>query len=161
MLVGSGWGTVGERYRQRLMARCRDEGLGDAVIFTGVRHDVAELLAAFDVAVQCSLIENFGGTIESLLMETPTVATGVGGIPEAVRHGETGLLVPAADPTALSVAILALLDDPARGRAMARAGRRLMLERFQIARTADSLAALYEHILYRPVGGDAPLPHSA
>jgi glycosyltransferase involved in cell wall biosynthesis len=154
VLVGAGWGVAGEAYRLQLMARCRDEGLGDAVIFTGLRHDVADLLAAFDVAVQCSLSENYGGTVESLLMQTPTVATRVGGMPETVRHGETGLLVPAADPAALAGAILETLDDTARARAMAAAGRELMLDRFQIAQTATSIAALYDRLLHRePAGG--------
>ena len=161
LLVGSGWGAAGERYRERLMALCRDEELGDAVIFTGLRRDIPDLISAFDVAVQCSLSENYGGTIESLLMETPTVATRVGGMPETVRDGETGLLVPPADPSALAAAILALLDEPGRARAMAGAGRRLMLERFQIARTADSIAALYEQVLYRSAESNAALKRSA
>ena len=156
VLVGSGWGRAGERYRERLMQECQTEGLGEAVIFTGFRGDVADLLAAFDVAVQCSRSENYGGTIESLLMETPTVATRVGGMPETVRAGETGLLVPPDDPAALAAAILALLDDPARAHEMARAGRRLMLERFQIARTVESIADLYEGVLSRSESGSSP-----
>jgi glycosyltransferase involved in cell wall biosynthesis len=153
--VGSGWGAAGEEYRLRLMARCRDEGLGEAIIFTGLRHDVADLLGAFDVSVQCSLSENYGGTVESLLMETPPVATRVGGMQETVREGETGMLVPAADPAALAAAILETLDDPARARAMAAAGRQLMLDRFQIAQTATSIAELYDQLLHREQAGGA------
>ena len=147
LLVGGGWGVSGARYRERLIARCRDEGLSECVTFTGHRHDIPDVLAALDVAVQCSLSENFGGTIESLLMEVPTVATRVGGMPESVRAGQTGLLVPPSDPAALADAILTLLDDSDRARAMAREGRRLMLERFQAARTATSIAALYQELL--------------
>jgi glycosyltransferase involved in cell wall biosynthesis len=144
VLAGAGWGVAGERYRQGLIARCREEGLSDAVVFLGSRDDVPEILAALDVAVQCSLSENYGGTIEALLMERPTVATRVGGMPETVRHGETGLLVPPRDPEALADAILELLADRRRAEAMARAGRALMLERFQLSATADGIAEVYE-----------------
>src|SRR6202030_3494642 len=100
---------------------------------------VASLLAAADVAVQCSLTENLGGTIEALLMECPVVATRVGGMPESVRDGETGLLVPPSDPAALAAAILRLLEHRDEAAAFGRAGRALMLERFTAARTADDV----------------------
>ena len=129
LLVGAGWGAAGERYRQQLLERARAEGLGDAVVFAGHRDDVPDLLAAMDVAVQCSLSENYGGTIESLLMCRPTVATRVGGMPETVRHEETGLLVPPSDPAALAAAICRLLGSPQDARRLAQAGRQLMLDR--------------------------------
>jgi glycosyltransferase involved in cell wall biosynthesis len=78
--------------------------------------------------VQCPLTETLGGTIEALLMERPTVATRVGGIPESVHHEETGLLVPAADPAALAAAIERLLANPNECRRFGAAGRKLMLE---------------------------------
>jgi hypothetical protein len=65
-------------------------------------------------------------------------------MPETIRHGETGLLVPPRDPEALAAAILELLDDRPRALAMARAGRALMLDRFQISGTAAGIAALYD-----------------
>jgi glycosyltransferase involved in cell wall biosynthesis len=144
ILAGAGWGDAGERYRQNLMAHCRDQGLDDVVLFLGRRDDIPDILASLDVAVQCSLSENYGGTIEALLMERPTVATRVGGMPETIRHGETGLLVPPRDPEALAAAIVELLGDRARAEAMARAGRALMLERFQMSATADGIAAVYD-----------------
>jgi glycosyltransferase involved in cell wall biosynthesis len=107
---------------------------------------VASLLAASDVAVQCSLTENLGGTIEALLMERPVVATRVGGMPESVRDGETGLLVPPSDPVALAAAIIQLLENRETATAFGRAGRRLMLERFTSARTADDVAAVYRKL---------------
>ena len=144
LLIGAGWGPAGERYRQALMARCRREGLGDAMHFLGHRDDVPDILSAMNVAVQCSLSENYGGTIESLLMGVPTVATQVGGMPECVRHDETGLLVPPSDPAALADAIVTLLADPPRARRMAEAGRALMLTRFNSAETAAAVQAVYD-----------------
>jgi glycosyltransferase involved in cell wall biosynthesis len=151
LLVGSGWGPAGESYRQRLMARCRADGLAASVTFTDFRRDVPDVLAACDVAVQCSLSENYGGTIESLLMATPTVATRVGGMPETARDGVTALLVPPANPAALADAILTMIEQPDRAQALARAGRALMLERFEISQTARAIGATYERLLDRRV----------
>ena len=142
-LVGFGWNELGERYRQSLIESCRADGFIEKVFFPGHRRDIQRVLASFDVAVQCSLTEGLGGTIEALMMERPTVATKVGGMPEAVRDGETGLLVPPADPPALAAAIERLLTDRAEARRLARAGRVLMLERFTLSRTGSDLASAY------------------
>jgi glycosyltransferase involved in cell wall biosynthesis len=141
---------AGEAYRQRLIGECRkDDLLRDRVIFTGHWDDVPSLLAACDVAVQCSITENLGGTIEALLMARPVVATRVGGMPESVRDGETGLLVPPSDPEGLAAAILRLLRNRDEGAAFGRAGRHLMLERFTMARMIDDVDALYASLMRR------------
>ena len=144
VLAGAGWGDAGERYRQSLIAQVSARGLADRILFTGHCDDVPGVLAALDVAVQCSLSENYGGTIEALLMERPTVATRVGGMPETVRHGETGLLVPPSEPVALAAAILQMLDDRPAAIRMARAGRQLMLSHFDIAHTVADIEAVYD-----------------
>jgi glycosyltransferase involved in cell wall biosynthesis len=146
VLVGSGSNARGEEYRQSLIAACRADGFDARVFFPGHRDNIAEVLASFDVAVQCPLTETLGGTIEALLMERPTVATRVGGIPESVRDEETGLLVPPADPIALAAAIERLLANRDDARRLASAGRKLMLERFTLDRTGADLASLYERI---------------
>jgi glycosyltransferase involved in cell wall biosynthesis len=146
VLVGDGSNALGKVFRQSLIDSCRADGLGERIIFSGHRPDIAEVLASLDVAVQCSLTEALGGTIEALLMERPTIATRVGGMPESVRHEETGLLVPPADPEALAAAIERLLGDPQEAARMGRAGRRLMLQRFTLERTGADLALLYEGI---------------
>lgn len=160
VLAGRGWGPAGESYRERLMAECVDAGLGDAVVFAGHRDDVPDVLAALDVSVQCSLSENYGGTIESLLMMTPTVATNVGGMPETVRHLQTGLLVPPSDPAALADAICRMLAHPEEAGRMAVAGRALMLERYGIDRTTEAIAAMYRDLL-RSNAGRASEPAAA
>ncbi|HSY47955.1 MAG TPA: glycosyltransferase family 4 protein [Thermoanaerobaculia bacterium] len=143
VLAGGGVVDAGEAYRQQLMAAWAN----DRVLFAGHVDDVASLLAAADVVVQCSLTENLGGTIEALLMARPVVATRVGGMPESVRDGETGLLVPASDPAALASAIERLLEHREEAAAFGRAGRRLMLERFTAARTADDITAVYRRMV--------------
>jgi len=146
VLVGNGSNALGEEYRQSLIEACRADGFDARVFFPGHRDNIAEVLASFDVAVQCPLTETLGGTIEALLMERPTVGTRVGGIPESVRHEETGLLVPPTDPAALAAAIERLLANREEGRRFGTAGRKLMLERFTLARTGADLAALYERV---------------
>lgn len=147
VLAGNGSNARGEEYRQSLIDATRaDETLRDRVLFTGHRADVPQILAALDVAVQCSLTENLGGTIEALLMERPMVATAVGGMPEAVRHEETGLLVPPADPAALAAAIARLLSDRDEAKRFAKAGRALMLRGFTLGHTGEDIAALYARV---------------
>ena len=106
-----------------------------------------EVLKALDVTVQASLSENLGGTIEGLLMETPMVATRVGGLVDSVVDGETGILVAPDDPASLANGILTLLRDPDRARQLARRGRQLMLERFTLRKTVESEHALYQTLL--------------
>ena len=151
LLVGGGHGKEGEAYRLRLRDECTSGDLREAVRFTGFVPDVRPLLAAMDVAVQCSLTENLGGTVEALLMARPTVATRVGGMPESVLHEETGLLVPAGNPTALADAIVRLLIDHGLAAKLGRNGRRRMLDRFTLTRTVDDIVALY-HDLGVPAG---------
>lgn len=147
ILAGAGVGPAGDEYRERLIGSCRgDDLLRDRVIFTGRRNDIPSVLAAIDVAVQCSIVENLGGTIEALLMERPTVATRVGGMPESVRDGETGLLVPPSDPDALADAIIRLLSDREEAAALGRAGRKLMLKHFTFAQMAEDVDAVLRRL---------------
>jgi glycosyltransferase involved in cell wall biosynthesis len=146
LLVGGAIGPAAERYRAGLEAHARALGLADAVRFAGFRPDVPDVLDALDVAVQCSLSEGLGGTIESLLMGVPTVATRVGGMPESVRDEETGLLVPPRDAAALANAILRLLTNRQWARALAAAGRERMRARFTLQRTITDIDALYRAV---------------
>jgi len=89
------------------------------------------------VAAVPSLSENVGGAVEPLLMERPVVASAVGGLPDVVRDGETGYLVPPRDPGALADALLHTLTLPAAARrAMGRRGRAIVQELFDINRVA-------------------------
>ncbi|WP_072375597.1 glycosyltransferase family 4 protein [Hyphomicrobium sp. NDB2Meth4] len=124
----------------------------ERVHFLGLRSDVEGILADLDVAVQASLSENLGGTIESLLMQCPTVATRTGGMVDAVRDGETGVLVRPLDPGDLADGILRMLADYVQARTMAQRGRQLMLDKFTLERTVESLDATYARQLSRGKG---------
>ena len=134
VIVGCGRGAKGELYWGQMRELARSMGVADAVIFTGERTDVPDTLAMFDVSVHCSLTDNLGGTVESLLMARPMVVSDIPGFADAVRHDETGLIVPPDDPEALAASIVRLLRDRALGRRLGERGRQLMLQRFSLAR---------------------------
>jgi glycosyltransferase involved in cell wall biosynthesis len=143
--------TVEDRaYVDSLRARAKQAGLGDRAIFTGYRADVPALLPQLTVSVQPSLNEGLSNVVlESMAAAAPTVATRVGGTPEALVPGVTGLLVPPADPTALAAAIERLLDDPALAMGLGRAGRRRIEDTFALDRMHQATAQLYEDLLDR------------
>lgn len=143
------WLLVGDgEQRGELERRCRALGLGGTIHFTGWRQDVPEILAASDVFVMPSLGEHFGRVlVEAMAMGKPVVATDAGGTPEIVLDGETGLLVPPAEPEPLARAVLALLNDGARAQRLGAAGRRRAEARFSLARHAAAVEALYDEVL--------------
>jgi glycosyltransferase involved in cell wall biosynthesis len=147
LLVGRGFGEYGEAYRQKIIALVNSLELENEIIFTGHRADVNRVLCDVNVTVQAPLIENLGGTIEALLMQRPLVATRVGGIPDSVRDGQTGILVAPRDADDLARGILQVLRDPREAERLARNGRQLMLERFTLTRTVSDLNQLYQDLL--------------
>jgi glycosyltransferase involved in cell wall biosynthesis len=153
LLVGSGWEDGGRAHMARMKQLVSELGLQDHVIFTDFRTDIPAVLRALDVAVQASISENLGGTIEALLMECPTVATRSGGMIDSVVDGITGILVNPRDPTDLADGILRLLEDRSRARTLAAEGRKRMLARFTLRSTVDDLACLYNRLWLGPRRG--------
>jgi glycosyltransferase involved in cell wall biosynthesis len=96
--------------------------------------------------------------IEAMAAARPVVATAVGGVPDLVRDGEQGLLVPPGDPSATAEAIVGLLRDGARRRAMGAAGRRRVREAYTVERLVSDIGDLYTDLVAtssRPVPGRA------
>lgn len=122
--------------------------LSETVSILGLRDDVNELLAAFDVTVLCS---DFEGTPLALMeyMEAarPIVATRVGGVPDLIVDGVHGLLVEPRDPAGLAAAIASLLRDPARAAEMGRRARERRRAEFDLDVAARRLEQLYEQLL--------------
>jgi glycosyltransferase involved in cell wall biosynthesis len=143
VLIGCGWGPCAAQTEAELKQFVRERGLQDLVFFAGWRPSTPAVLVDLDVSVQASLNENLGGTVESLLMARPTVATRVGGMVDSVVDGETGILVNPGDPGDLARGIVELLRDPGRAAALGKAGRERMLSRFTLETTAPELAQLY------------------
>jgi glycosyltransferase involved in cell wall biosynthesis len=129
--------------------RAASAGVGGRVLTLGHRTDVPSILCASDVVVDASYAgAGITGSIrEALACERPVVATAVEGMPELVRDGETGRLVPPRDPAALADAIVATLADPTAAQAMARAGRKRVEAHFSLRAKVDALEALYRRLV--------------
>jgi len=134
--------------RAALEAEARRLGIGDRVVFLGLRRDVPMVLAALDLFVQPSIYEGFGlSLLEAMAAGLPVVASRVGGIPELIEDGRTGLLVPPQDPMALAGAVVRLLGDSEGARRLGEAAASRSRERFSLGRVADRVDALYRNIL--------------
>jgi glycosyltransferase involved in cell wall biosynthesis len=115
-------------------------GVRGVVTFTGYRADVRRLLPGFDLFLNSSVHEGVSLTIlEAMAAGLPVVATAVGGTPEVVVHGETGMLVPSRSPEPFAGTLAELTRDRSRRIAMGRAGRARVLERF----TSDAMIREY------------------
>lgn len=131
----------------QLERQAHDLKLTDAVQFLGEVRDVAELLARSRLFILPSFSEGISLTLlEAMARGLPVVATRVGGVPEVVVDGETGLLVPAHEVNALARGIVSLWNDAERGARWGRAGRQRVEENFDIRRMVAQYEDLYiEH----------------
>ena len=122
--------------------------LGVALELPGERDDVPELLAAVDVFVLSSRSEGMPISIlEAMAAGLPVVASAVGGVPELVVDGETGVLVPPGDPDALAEALRRLLQDPELRRRLGAGGRERARDEFSLERFRREHLELYERLL--------------
>lgn len=127
--------------------RERARELGDAVVFLGHRDDIPALMGAADLVVLASENEALPtALIEAAAAGRAVVSTRVGGIEEVVVHGETGLLVPPGDPEALAAAIVALVSDEPRTRALGTAAHQRAHDRFGIDSQVRSTWELWEDV---------------
>ena len=135
----------------------KEQGLGTAVHFTGFRSDVPDLLHAMDCFVLASTRTEGvpGSLLQAFAAGVPAVASAIGGIPEVIADGKTGLLVEPDDPVALAEAIEAVLVDPVAAAARARAARALVEERFSHVAAVTRLLALYDDVIAGR-GGERP-----
>lgn len=133
-LVIVGGGQPAQEFLQGLVEQ---KGLGDNVHLLGTRNDVPALLPDFDVFALATHIEASGTAfVEAGAVGVPVVGTRVGGVPEMMREGETGLLVPLFDIPALTQAIEQLLNAPDLRHRMGRAGRQYCFEQDRFTRQA-------------------------
>lgn len=121
-------------------------GLQDRIHLMGMRRDVPNLLAGFDVFALATQQEASGTVyVEAQASGLPVIGTNVGGVAEMFRNGDTGILVPPKNPQALTDALQRLIDDPALRRRMGDAGRKMVWEEavFSPARLAETTEAVY------------------
>jgi N-acetyl-alpha-D-glucosaminyl L-malate synthase BshA len=144
LMVGDGPDRAAcERLAHRL-------GILDRVDFMGKLERVDELLPLTDLMLMPSEMESFGlVALEAMACEVPTIATLVGGVPEVITNGETGLLFDVGDIDAMAAGAISLLRDPERRAAMGRAGRRDAQQRFCSTRIVPMYEKYYEDVLAR------------
>jgi len=138
--------VVGEGSRRdALEAKARELRIAHRIVFTGRRDDVPAVTAALDVAVLPSYREAQGlSVLEAMALSRPVVASNVGGIPEMIEDGVTGLLVPPHDAETLATAIIRLLTDHPYADTLGRAGHDLVHDRFCIEAMIEATAAIYD-----------------
>ncbi len=136
------------RDTEKLQSLVDHLGIGLAVHIAGFRTDVPRLLSAVDVFVLPSLQEGAGTALrEAMVVGIPVIGSNVGGIPESIQDGKTGLLVPPGDAPALSRAIIRLLEDAEAAKAMADRGRAWAREQFSIQKAAERMETFYRKLL--------------
>ena len=133
--------SVAEKY-------CRDHGLMNKVLFLGKLNNVPTLMGCADVLLLPSEFESFGlVALEAMSCEVPVVATNVGGIPEVVKHGETGFLGELGNVKQMGEQVLRILKDPDLKAKMAAAGRRRAVEVFDQRNIVPLYEKYYEKVL--------------
>jgi glycosyltransferase involved in cell wall biosynthesis len=133
---------------ERLRRTTRNRGLDRTLRFLGQRPDAVSFVAAADVFVNPARVEGLPvAVLEAMALGRPVVATKAGGVPEIVRHGETGLLVDAGNPRALASGIEAMLSDRELAGHLAARGRRLVLDFYGLEAMVRSTEDLYGRIL--------------
>ena len=141
LLIGDG------PLRGSLEKQCRSLGVGSSVFFLGHQEKILSLISGIDLLVLPSLNEGMGRVLlEAQAMGKPVIGTRVGGIPDVIREGETGFVVPPKDPPALAEAILSLLKDPEKRRRMGEAARKWVDGKFSVEEMVRKIEKLYEEI---------------
>jgi glycosyltransferase involved in cell wall biosynthesis len=129
-----------------LRAEAQRKTTNGKVKFLGWREDIDEIMPLLDMLVLPSLNEGMGRVlVEAMAAGKPVVASRVGGIPDLVRHGETGYLVPPADEKALADGIKKLLDDPAKAKQMGLRGQE-HCRKFSLEAMIEKLDNLYSNL---------------
>ena len=137
-----------EQYDSEVRQLPSQLGIEHVVKFAGFRNDVNGALAELDLVVHASTKgEPFGQVIiEGMAAGKPVVATNGGGVPEIVEDGETGILVPMGDATAMADAICQMLAFPEKAKEMGHRGRERVTQHFTLDQTARMVEAVYEEM---------------
>jgi glycosyltransferase involved in cell wall biosynthesis len=134
--------------RERLQARVRSAGVGQQVVLPGRIPDARSLMPAFDVFALSSRVEGVPlALLEAMAAHRPVVATRVGGIPDVVENGESGLLVPPGSPGPLAEAIARVRARPELAERLGAAGRLRVEQMYDVNKTGGEMADLYRELL--------------
>jgi glycosyltransferase involved in cell wall biosynthesis len=132
----------------RLRERAHEHSINGSVLFTGERHDIPDILSGIDIFVMPSVAEGLPNSLlEAMAMRKPIIATSVGGIPEVIRNGINGLLVPPRNAESIITAIKKLLDKRHLAKKMGQSARYFVEENLSIQATARKWESLYISLL--------------
>jgi len=127
-----------------LIAQTRQLGLDNAVTFAGRRSDIADLLETIDIWVMSSIRDGLPlALLEAMAARKPIVATQVGGIPDAIEDGESGLLVNPSNSEEMAKAIIRLCQDPEEAARLAKGARCRAVEAYSIEAVASQIEQIY------------------
>ncbi len=141
LIVGAG------QEHQKLLEQISQRQLEGVVVLTGFREDIPELLRIMDVFALPSFEEGMPQSLlQALATERAVVASSVGGVPEVIRHGKTGFLVPPRDPVALAQNVTTLLREPDQGKTMGQLGRQLIVRDYSIESMLTKTETLYSSL---------------
>jgi glycosyltransferase involved in cell wall biosynthesis len=141
--------VVGEGpYRSLIEPRIKELGLEAQVRLVGYQEEVAPWLALMEVVVMASYAHEGvpQAVLQALALGKPVLGTTVGGIPEVISPGETGLLVPPKDPRALAAALRQLREQPHLRGEMGRRGRELVVQKYSLEQMAAAVEAVYDGV---------------
>jgi glycosyltransferase involved in cell wall biosynthesis len=148
LLVGDGECLEKVRGEARALGLLGEAGGGAKIVFAGFRTDVPSLLAGCDCFVMCSVLEGLcTSLLDALALRRPAVGSAVGGIPEVLVDGVTGLLVPPRDPAALADAVVRVLTDRPLGARLGDAGRRHVEAKFTMDAMVEGTLRVYRELV--------------
>ena len=132
-----------------LKARIQRQNLDNIVQLLGYRNDIGNVMKTFDIFALSSHKEGLcTSLLDAMLLEIPVIATRTGGVPDAVSHNETGLLVEPKNPEALAEAIIFAHNNPALMRSMAAHARQRVLELFTVDRMVTETIKVYQKYIH-------------
>lgn len=141
-LVGDG------EEKRALQARVEELGLTNHVTFTGHRHDVPEFLSLFDVLVVPSLNEGMGRVIvEAGILQRAVVGTRVGGVPDLIEDGKTGILIEPRNPAEIARSVIRFLEDPEFSKRLGKELQTKVLDGFTERQMVEKIHSLYQEVL--------------
>jgi len=144
LLIGSKHGP----YHEELKNETKKLGLEDKVFFTEMRSDIPQILNISDIVIVPPTLEvSLYSIMEAMASFKPVIATQIGGIPEVVADGKTGILFPKGDVDTLTKAVNYLISNPETRRRMGSLGRRIVEEKFNLNRHVEEFLDLYEELL--------------
>lgn len=149
LLVGDIKGR-GSSFKEELIRDIDSRGLSDAVLFAGWQQDVVPYLAAIDVLVMPSRIEDFGrSAVEAMAMQNPVIASDTTALPEIVMNGKTGYIVPVDDVTRLADSMTDLALNRDKREAFGQAGRERAQENFELKKLVLRIEGVYAQLIAR------------